>query len=188
MQKKFRRGGLETLIAALVLIVIVVGGLVYVAYYYGSITGGASQQVNVQLQGSVIKVNAGDGSGSIYLKIYNEGPGGARLNYTVINAKDSSYVICFGTNNVTLYSDKCGGSKIDSSKTSSTLSGASGSGTVSSSWGYYLNLPAAATFTILVTYTSGITTHFDPAATYSMRLFFIQAPTMDTTIQSVSSP
>ena len=192
-QKNFRRGGLETLIAALVLIVIVVGGLVYVAYYYSSVTGGASQQVNVQLQGSVIKVNAGDGSGSVFLKLYNEGPGGARLENITIAAKNGQpYNICFGANNnVTVYLDKCGGvSRLGVA--SATFSGASGAGTVlQSGSSYYLNLPAATTSTILIVHwsgTPGITTYFDPATTYSMRLYFVQGPTIDTTIQSVSSP
>ncbi len=188
-QKKFRRGGLETLIAALVLIVIVVGGLVYVAYYYGSVTGGASQQVNVQLQGSTIKVNAGDGSGSVFLKIYNEGPGGARLENVTIAAKNGqTYAICFGASNkVAANATNCDGAPI--TVTSATFSGGSGAGTVQISGSlYYLNLPAATTSTILIVHGSGLTGYFDPAATYTLRLYFVQAPTIDTTIPSVSTP
>ncbi len=187
-QKKFRRGGLGTLIATLALIVMVVGGLVYVAYYFGSVTGGASQQVNVQLQGSTIKVNAGDGSGSVFFKIYNEGPGGARL--LSINVTDKAghiYAITFGKNNGVNVTDN-GGSPLAGLTT--TFSGSSGAGTVLSGSSYYLNLPAATTSTILIVHPAGtpISSYFDPAATYTLRLYFVQAPTIDTTIPSVSSP
>lgn len=189
--KPFRRGGLETLIAVIVLIALVVGGLVYTATYYGGVAGGASQQVNVQLQGSVIKVNAVDGSGSVYLKMYNEGPGGARLtsiNITVTKNGVSQYIIVF-TNNVVAPIRLVGSTYVALAGVSGLLSAPPGGGMANN----YLALPPATTTTILMTHQAGSGAdsaiwYFDPGATYVMRLCFVQAPTIDTTIPSVSSP
>jgi hypothetical protein len=190
----FRRGGLETLIAVIVLIVLVVGGLVYVASYYGGVAGGASQQVSIQLQGSQIKVNAADGSGSVYLKIYNQGPGGVRLlNINITDKTGKIYSIAFNVNNIVdVYS---GSTKIGSSGSGwnvvSTLSGSQGTGTALLSGSvYYLSIPAGATLTILITHNTvaDIRSYFDPAATYRMVLTLVQAPQIETTIPTVSFP
>lgn len=166
MLRKFKRGGLGTLIAVIVLIVMVLGGLVGVSYYYGGITGGATQQANLLLQGSVIKVNSADGSGSVYLKIYNQGPGAIRILSINITSQQGpqSFKLWFGvpTN-----------PPVQASKGSATLTGSEGVNTVAvyngqTLRGICLVIPAGGSASIYVTFTSAddIRGWFAPGGTY----------------------
>jgi len=157
----------------------VVAGLVGVASYYGSISGGATSQANLLFQGSQIKVNVADGSGSIYLKIYNQGPGAIRIFNITIKGQ-TEFKIGFGvpTN-----------PKVQPTIGTGTLSGGPGVDTVAvyegqTLMGIALIIPAGASASIYVTITSGILTYFAPGATYDCIANPYKSPAVPFTIQS----
>jgi hypothetical protein len=181
LKKKMRgrRGGLGTLIAQLVLIALVVGGVVGVAFYYTSISSGATSQPNLIFADSIIKVDAATKAGTIYIKIYNQGPGGVRVqNITITDKTGTQFTLSWKTGSLVV------------TKGTGSVSGSPGVGAAGTNPNGFLSIPAGASASIMVTITGAqdITANFDPATVYAGVVEPIQAAKKLFTIPSSGNP
>jgi len=159
------RGGLSTLVSTLVLIVLVVGGLVGIALYYSTIASGAVSQPHLVFAGSLIKVDASDGSGYVYVRIYNEGPGAIRISQIAI---DNALWVDFSWANAT---------------TAFAVKGNPGTGVFANN----LVIPAGATVSVACSYAAG-TIPYQPGTVYAGLVVPTDAAEQPFTIPSESAP
>jgi len=178
MGSPHRRGGLATLLAALLLIALVVAGVIALTGVWNTLFSGASSAVNITAENSVITVNAATGGGMILIVLRNNGPGTFNLLSIEITAANGSSVI------VTPISTTEASFSGALPNSTGSIHGGVGVGYVAT--GNYLTMPPGQSASFRLNVLSGLADLFPPSQNFQMLITPHTGALIRLTIQSIS--
>jgi len=135
--------------------------------YYATVAPGSVSSPHLVFSGSSIRVNSAAGSGEVYIKIYNEGPGAVRISSITISRE-------IGAVSITFPDERCG-------SLNCAIVGDPGTGVTDNA----LHIPAGATASIDYRYES--IALFQSATAYEATLSIVDGEEVPFTIPPESS-